>query len=508
MARHLTNAALTRLIRPRHTSVSSDPSLYILSSSLPRPILPVESRYFSASHQKNATNDDEEWYDSLKANDRSSLGVPGASNARKAFKEVPVHPSILQYIESIGVGIPQRRDLRNRQRSKQSRSQSRRGGRGRDGVLDAAAEKEFLQSQSFGMRRRSSSKHNRQRNDTGASRSKSTHDQQESSSAWLPPLPFAAPIKANETTIDGHKVKRLPVKILGSAGSIEDEFPRSTKGLTEVALAGRSNVGKSTLLNALLYGNQPDEDGQPIKRRLGRRLNPEVTKMPRGKKAIVSSKPGETRTISLYQLTAEITESLDIGNNSNNHDNGDASKNQMDKRHKASLVLSDLPGYGFSYVSEEKSLEWKELMRHYLLHRGRSLKRVLLLLDARHGMKSADFEFLDMLQVALDENARTAKEHGLERVKNTLPPIQIVLTKCDLVKQQDLARRVVMVRQQLSESLRREPSSLPVMLVSAKPGVGFNNVRHNTAKGGVLELQRELAALVPNPIASRTSSKW
>ena len=469
-----------------------------------------ETRYFSASHQHNKNaimnEDQEEWYDSLKANDRSSLGISGGSNTRKSFKEVPVHPSILQYIESIGVGIPQRRDHRHRQRSRQGRNHTKRG-RGRDDVLDAASEKEFLKSQSFGRGRRSSPKPYQKRSGPDARSGNSTHDQHESSSSWLPPLPFAAPTKANETTIDGHKVKRLPVKILGSAGSIDDEFPRSTKGLTEVALAGRSNVGKSTLLNALLYGNRPDESGEPIKRRLGRRLNPEVTKMPRGKKAIVSSKPGETRMISLYQLTAEIAQSTDIGNDDKDHSDGDAKKKKYTK-HKTSLVLSDLPGYGFSYVSEEKSLEWKELMQHYLLHRGRSLKRVLLLLDARHGMKSADFEFLDMLQAALDENARMAKERGLERVRNTLPPIQIVLTKCDLVKQQDLARRVVVVRQQLSESLRREPSSLPVMLVSAKPGVGFNNVRHNTAKGGVLELQRELAALVPNPIVNTISTKW
>ena len=83
--------------------------------------------------------------------------------------------------------------------------------------------------------------------------------------------------------------------------------------------------------------------------------------------------------------------------------------------------------------------------------------------------------------------------------KRELPPIQLVLTKCDLVKQADLARRVVLVRQQLSDFLVREPSSLPVMLVSAKPGLGFNNIRKEQPLGGVLELQKELAALVPVP---------
>lgn len=83
--------------------------------------------------------------------------------------------------------------------------------------------------------------------------------------------------------------------------------------------------------------------------------------------------------------------------------------------------------------------------------------------------------------------------------KRELPPIQIVLTKCDLVKQKDLARRAFLVRQQLSDFLIREPSSLPVMLVCALPGLGFNNVRNGKPLGGILELQRELAALVPVP---------
>lgn len=58
------------------------------------------------------------------------------------------------------------------------------------------------------------------------------------------------------------------------------------------------------------------------------------------------------------------------------------------------------------------------------------------------------------------------------------------------------------MRQQLSDILWRETSSLPVLVVSARAGVGFNNIRGRggrelRAKGGVLELQKELAALVP-----------
>jgi GTP-binding protein len=84
-----------------------------------------------------------------------------------------------------------------------------------------------------------------------------------------------------------------------------------------------------------------------------------------------------------------------------------------------------------------------------------------------------------------------------KKKRRELPPIQIVLTKCDLVKQIDLARRVVVVRQQLSDALARETSSLPVMLVSARAGLGFNNLRgpEQQPMGGILELQKELASL-------------
>lgn len=150
------------------------------------------------------------------------------------------------------------------------------------------------------------------------------------------------------------------------------------------------------------------------------------------------------------------------------------------------MLLVDLPGYGFAYTSEEKAMEWKKLMHHYILGRGKPLKRVLFLLDARHGFKRTDFDFLQSLQQALPR-------------RTNLPPIQLVLTKCDLVSQKDLAKRVVLVKEQLSSILVRQPSSLPVMLVSAKAGLGFNNIRDNRARGGILELQRDLAGLVPKP---------
>jgi GTP-binding protein len=110
----------------------------------------------------------------------------------------------------------------------------------------------------------------------------------------------------------------------------------------EVAFAGRSNVGKSSLLNALA-----------------------------GQKGLAraSAEPGRTRELNFFQTTAP-------------------------------LYLVDLPGYGFARAPKTEIARWTGLMRDYL--RGRaSLRRVFLLVDSRHGLKPSDGEVMD----ALDEAA-------------------------------------------------------------------------------------------------------
>jgi GTP-binding protein len=244
----------------------------------------------------------------------------------------------------------------------------------------------------------------------------------------------------------------------------------------------------------LLYGNQFEQ--QVENRRYRRGKTPVGAMIGKGIKAKVSDRPGETKSITFYQLSAQTlpqestigkTTSASQGSNPNARSVSENASNRKNKK-KISLILADLPGFGFAYANEEKAKDWQELMKSYILHRGKSLKRVLFLIDARHGFKKTDFEFLEILQDGLKETKDGKRE---------LPPIQMVLTKCDLVSQNDLARRMVQTRTQLSSVLRREPSALPIMLVSARAGLGFNNVRGNRARGGVLELQRELAALVP-----------
>jgi GTP-binding protein len=112
-------------------------------------------------------------------------------------------------------------------------------------------------------------------------------------------------------------------------------------GLPEVAFAGRSNVGKSSLVNALT----------------GRRTL-----------ARTSNTPGRTQQLNFFDLGGRLT-------------------------------LVDLPGYGFARASKSSIRQWTGLVRRYLRGR-RELVRVCLLIDARHGIKDSDREVMAVLDEA------------------------------------------------------------------------------------------------------------
>jgi len=123
-----------------------------------------------------------------------------------------------------------------------------------------------------------------------------------------------------------------------AAGSIE-RLPPS--GLPEIAFAGRSNAGKSSLINALTG---------------------------RHGLARTSRTPGRTQELIFFDLGGEV-------------------------------MLVDMPGYGYAAAPVETVKTWSEFARDYVRGR-RNLHRVYVLADARHGLKTADLSMLDMLDKA------------------------------------------------------------------------------------------------------------
>ena len=119
-------------------------------------------------------------------------------------------------------------------------------------------------------------------------------------------------------------------------GSFPGDVPPT--GLPEVAFVGRSNVGKSSALNALL----------------GARV------------ARVSSTPGRTQAVNLFRVDG-------------------------------ALSVADLPGYGFANVPEHVRAQWKELVERYLRTRD-TLRLVVVLVDHRHKAQPLDVEMLAMLR--------------------------------------------------------------------------------------------------------------
>jgi GTP-binding protein len=166
----------------------------------------------------------------------------------------------------------------------------------------------------------------------------------------------------------GRRLFAAPWEFRAAAGNLA-ALP-AAEGV-EVALAGRSNVGKSSLVNALASRNAL---------------------------ARTSHTPGRTQELIFFASASP-------------------------------LVLVDMPGYGYAAVSDRKVKAWTALIHDYL--RGRAnLARVFLLVDARHGLKTTDTPVLDTLDKAATSyqivltKADALKEDELEdRIRSTLDAV-------------------------------------------------------------------------------------
>lgn len=186
-----------------------------------------------------------------------------------------------------------------------------------------------------------------------------------------------------------------PVAFLKSAPGLQflppDDVP-------EIAFAGRSNVGKSSLLNALTNRNGL---------------------------ARTSNTPGRTQELNFFDV-------------------GDPLR----------LRLVDMPGYGFAEAPKDVVRKWRHLVNDYL--RGRQkLKRALVLIDSRHGIKPVDLEVMEMLDKAAVS-------------------YRLVLTKSDKIKASELAA----VRARTEAEARKHPAAHPeIIATSSEKGGGIPDLR-------------------------------
>ncbi|MEP9357564.1 ribosome biogenesis GTP-binding protein YihA/YsxC [Sphingomonas sp. KR3-1] len=191
------------------------------------------------------------------------------------------------------------------------------------------------------------------------------------------------------------KIFAGPITFLKSAPKLE-HLPNPV--VPEVAFAGRSNVGKSSLLNALANRNGL---------------------------ARTSNTPGRTQELNFFDVGEPLR-----------------------------FRLVDMPGYGFAKAPRDMLRQWRYLVNDFL--RGRDvLKRALVLIDSRHGIKEVDNEILDMLDAAAVS-------------------YRIVLTKADKIKASELAD----VRARTEVEARKRPAAHPdIITTSSEKGMGIPELR-------------------------------
>jgi GTP-binding protein len=197
---------------------------------------------------------------------------------------------------------------------------------------------------------------------------------------------------------DGLRLFQGDWQFVAAAGSIESLPKMHTN---EIAFAGRSNVGKSSLINALT-----------ARKALAR----------------TSRTPGRTQELIFFTAGTGFT-------------------------------LVDMPGYGYAAASKTKVAAWTDMIHAYLVGR-RTLARVYVLVDARHGLKETDEPTLDALSEA-------AVSH------------QVVLTKADAVKKSELDARIA----EVESAIAKRPAAFPgVLVTSAEEGTGIPELRAAVAR--------------------------
>ncbi|MET0240467.1 MAG: ribosome biogenesis GTP-binding protein YihA/YsxC [Sphingobium sp.] len=186
-----------------------------------------------------------------------------------------------------------------------------------------------------------------------------------------------------------------PISFLKSAPALQ-YLPAPTVG--EIAFAGRSNVGKSSLINALTNRNGL---------------------------ARTSNTPGRTQELNFFEVGEPVL-----------------------------FRIVDMPGYGYAKAPKDIVKKWGFLVNDYL--RGRAvLKRAIMLIDSRHGIKDVDRDVMEMLDGAAVS-------------------YRLVLTKADKIKASELED----VTKRTIDEARKRPAAHPeIITTSAEKGMGLAELR-------------------------------
>ena len=168
------------------------------------------------------------------------------------------------------------------------------------------------------------------------------------------------------------------IKFLGSFEKVSD-LPRAMR--PEYAFIGRSNVGKSSLINAIV--------GAPVAR--------------------TSNTPGRTQSLNLFDVDGRV-------------------------------VIADLPGYGYAKVSKTEAMRWLQRLEEYLLNR-RQLTRLFILIDSRIGPRDSDLDLMDfcdangihyqIVYTKADKRVRETKQIELSHTDHGAMAVEIFRTSAE-----------------------------------------------------------------------------
>ncbi len=164
-------------------------------------------------------------------------------------------------------------------------------------------------------------------------------------------------------------------------GSFEKVRALPNSHFPEYAFVGRSNVGKSSLINAVL--------GAPVAR--------------------TSNTPGRTQSLNLFNVDDRV-------------------------------MIVDLPGYGYARVARTQAMEWLERLEDYLLNR-RQLKRLFILIDSRIGPRDADLDLIDfcdanaisyqIIYTKKDKRIREEKQKSIDHLEHGAMVPEVLYTSAE-----------------------------------------------------------------------------